>query len=57
MSQPGEISEGTEESQCCSLKHFAEEEGYEADSESNPDDSETKNEGKWKLSAYTKMSL
>uniref|UniRef100_A0A663FD24 Lysosomal trafficking regulator n=1 Tax=Aquila chrysaetos chrysaetos TaxID=223781 RepID=A0A663FD24_AQUCH len=46
VSQPGDISEETEESQCCSLKPFAEEEGYEADSESNPDDSETKNEGK-----------
>uniref|UniRef100_A0A8C0C2E6 Lysosomal trafficking regulator n=1 Tax=Buteo japonicus TaxID=224669 RepID=A0A8C0C2E6_9AVES len=46
VSQPGDISEETEESQCCSLKPFAEEEGYEADSESNPDDNETKNEGK-----------
>ncbi|XP_010132302.1 PREDICTED: lysosomal-trafficking regulator [Buceros rhinoceros silvestris] len=45
VSQPGDISEETEESQCCSLKLFAEEEGYEADSESNPDDSETKDEG------------
>uniref|UniRef100_A0A663N0E8 Lysosomal trafficking regulator n=1 Tax=Athene cunicularia TaxID=194338 RepID=A0A663N0E8_ATHCN len=45
VSQPGDISEETEESQCCSLQFFAEEEGYEADSESNPDDSETKNEG------------
>ncbi|KAM6280769.1 lysosomal-trafficking regulator isoform 1-T3 [Porphyrio hochstetteri] len=45
VSQPGDISEETEESQCCSLKLFAEEEGYEADSESNTDDSETKNEG------------
>ncbi|XP_075002602.1 lysosomal-trafficking regulator isoform X6 [Calonectris borealis] len=45
VSQPGDISEETEESQCCSLKLFSEEEGYEADSESNPDDSETKNEG------------
>ncbi|NXA26782.1 LYST regulator, partial [Ibidorhyncha struthersii] len=44
VSQPGDISEETEESQCCSLKLFVEEEGYEADSESNPDDSETKNE-------------
>ncbi|NXS94620.1 LYST regulator, partial [Jacana jacana] len=43
VSQPEDISEETEELQCCSL--FAEEEGYEADSESNPDDSETKNEG------------
>uniref|UniRef100_A0A8D2NCP9 Lysosomal trafficking regulator n=1 Tax=Zonotrichia albicollis TaxID=44394 RepID=A0A8D2NCP9_ZONAL len=42
VSQPGEISEETEESQCCSLKLFAEEEGYEADSESNPDDTDTK---------------
>ncbi|XP_053917365.1 lysosomal-trafficking regulator isoform X1 [Cuculus canorus] len=45
LSQPGDVSEETEESQSCSLKLFAEEEGYEADSESNPDDSETKNEG------------
>ncbi|NXP15950.1 LYST regulator, partial [Thinocorus orbignyianus] len=45
VSQPEDISEETEELQCCSLKLFAEEEGYEADSESNPDDSETKNEG------------
>ncbi|XP_075604856.1 lysosomal-trafficking regulator isoform X2 [Balearica regulorum gibbericeps] len=45
VSQPGDISEEAEESQCCSLKLFAEEEGYEADSESNPDDSETKNDG------------
>ncbi|NWX18378.1 LYST regulator, partial [Aegotheles bennettii] len=45
VSQPGDISEETEESQCCSLKLLAEEEGYEADSESNPNDSETKKEG------------
>ncbi|NXP45524.1 LYST regulator, partial [Heliornis fulica] len=45
LPQPGDISEETEESQCCSLKLFAEEEGYEADSESNTDDSETRNEG------------
>ncbi|NXA37739.1 LYST regulator, partial [Eudromia elegans] len=38
--QPEDISEEPEESQCCSLKLLAEEEGYEADSESNPDDSE-----------------
>ncbi|KYO18832.1 lysosomal-trafficking regulator isoform D [Alligator mississippiensis] len=43
--QSGDLSEETEESQCCSLKLFVEEEGYEADSESNPDDSETKDEG------------
>uniref|UniRef100_A0A8C2YH27 Lysosomal trafficking regulator n=1 Tax=Coturnix japonica TaxID=93934 RepID=A0A8C2YH27_COTJA len=41
LSQPEDISEEADESQCCSLKLFAEEEGYEADSESNPD-SETK---------------
>ncbi|XP_031447992.1 lysosomal-trafficking regulator [Phasianus colchicus] len=44
MSQPGDIPEEADESQCCSLKLFAEEEGYEADSESNPD-SETKDGG------------
>ncbi|KAJ6664668.1 hypothetical protein lerEdw1_006241 [Lerista edwardsae] len=43
--QPGDISEETEESQCCSFKFFAEEEGYDADSESNPDDSDSKEEG------------
>uniref|UniRef100_A0A8B9C3B2 Lysosomal trafficking regulator n=1 Tax=Anser brachyrhynchus TaxID=132585 RepID=A0A8B9C3B2_9AVES len=52
LSQPGDISEEAEESQCCSLKLFAEEEGYEADSESNPDDSETKDEGKFELCEY-----
>ncbi|NWX87962.1 LYST regulator, partial [Nothoprocta pentlandii] len=40
--QPEDISEEAEESQCCSLKLPAAEEGYEADSESNPDDSEAK---------------
>uniref|UniRef100_A0A8C2UAI9 Lysosomal trafficking regulator n=1 Tax=Coturnix japonica TaxID=93934 RepID=A0A8C2UAI9_COTJA len=44
LSQPEDISEEADESQCCSLKLFAEEEGYEADSESNPD-SETKDGG------------
>ncbi|OXB55541.1 hypothetical protein ASZ78_002654 [Callipepla squamata] len=44
LSQPGDVSEEADESQCCSLKLFAEEEGYEADSESNPD-SETKDGG------------
>ncbi|XP_042325199.1 lysosomal-trafficking regulator isoform X2 [Sceloporus undulatus] len=43
--QAGDISEEAEESQCCSLKFFAEEEGYDADSESNPDDSESQDEG------------
>ncbi|XP_065586174.1 lysosomal-trafficking regulator [Cyrtonyx montezumae] len=44
LSQPGDVSEEADESQCCSIKFFAEEEGYEADSESNPD-SETKDGG------------
>ncbi|XP_048794318.1 lysosomal-trafficking regulator isoform X1 [Lagopus muta] len=44
MPQPGDIPEEADESQCDSLKLFAEEEGYEADSESNPD-SETKDGG------------
>lgn len=44
--QPGDLSEEAEESQCCSFNVFAEEEGYDADSESNPDDSESKDEGK-----------
>ncbi|XP_005291247.2 lysosomal-trafficking regulator isoform X3 [Chrysemys picta bellii] len=45
VSQPEDLSEEAEESQCCSFNLFAEEEGYEADSESNPDDSESKDEG------------
>lgn len=52
-SQPGDISEEAEESQCSSFKFFAEEEGYDADSESNPDDSESKDEGKAELGFYT----
>ncbi|XP_077781904.1 lysosomal-trafficking regulator isoform X3 [Podarcis muralis] len=43
--QAGDISEEAEESQCCGFTFFAEEEGYDADSESNPDDSESKDEG------------
>ncbi|XP_077024529.1 lysosomal-trafficking regulator isoform X2 [Tamandua tetradactyla] len=43
-SQPGDLSEETEESQCCSFKLLIEEEGYEADSESNPEDSETRDD-------------
>uniref|UniRef100_A0A8C8SEP2 Lysosomal-trafficking regulator n=1 Tax=Pelusios castaneus TaxID=367368 RepID=A0A8C8SEP2_9SAUR len=45
VSQPEDLSEEAEESQSCSFKLFVEEEGYEADSESNPDDSESKDEG------------
>lgn len=47
--QAGDISEEAEESQCCGFTFFAEEEGYDADSESNPDDSESKDEGKSEL--------
>ncbi|XP_019602532.2 lysosomal-trafficking regulator isoform X1 [Rhinolophus sinicus] len=44
-SQPGDFSEEAEDSQCCSFKLLVEEEGYEADSESNPEDSETWDDG------------
>ncbi|XP_067321110.1 lysosomal-trafficking regulator [Anolis sagrei] len=44
--QPGDISEEAEESQCCGFNFFAEEEGYDADSESNSDESESQDEGK-----------
>ncbi|XP_039103086.1 lysosomal-trafficking regulator isoform X1 [Hyaena hyaena] len=44
-SQPGDFPEEAEDSQCCSLKLLVEEEGYEADSESNPEDSETRDDG------------
>ncbi|XP_054831083.1 lysosomal-trafficking regulator [Eublepharis macularius] len=43
--QPGDLSEEAEESQCCNFNVFAEEEAYDADSESNPDDSESRDEG------------
>nr|XP_006122129.1 lysosomal-trafficking regulator isoform X1 [Pelodiscus sinensis]XP_014428565.1 lysosomal-trafficking regulator isoform X1 [Pelodiscus sinensis]XP_025039908.1 lysosomal-trafficking regulator isoform X1 [Pelodiscus sinensis]XP_025039909.1 lysosomal-trafficking regulator isoform X1 [Pelodiscus sinensis]XP_025039910.1 lysosomal-trafficking regulator isoform X1 [Pelodiscus sinensis]XP_025039911.1 lysosomal-trafficking regulator isoform X1 [Pelodiscus sinensis] len=43
VSQPEDLSEEAEESQSCTFKLFAEEEGYEADSES--EDSESKDEG------------
>ncbi|XP_052013670.1 lysosomal-trafficking regulator isoform X3 [Apodemus sylvaticus] len=45
LSQPGDFSEETEDSQCCSLKLLDEEEGYEADSESNPEDGDTQDDG------------
>ncbi|XP_055459893.1 lysosomal-trafficking regulator [Psammomys obesus] len=45
LSQPGDFSEETEDSQCCSLKLLGEEEGYEADSESNPEDGDTQEDG------------
>ncbi|XP_047617651.1 lysosomal-trafficking regulator isoform X6 [Phacochoerus africanus] len=44
-SQPADFSEEAEDSQCCSFKLLVEEEGYEADSESNPEDSETRDDG------------
>ncbi|XP_045393208.1 lysosomal-trafficking regulator isoform X4 [Lemur catta] len=44
-SQPGDFSEEAEDSQCCSFKLLVEEEGYEADSESNPEGGETWDDG------------
>ncbi|XP_033874007.3 lysosomal-trafficking regulator-like isoform X2 [Acipenser ruthenus] len=45
-SQSGDLSEETEEPQCYSIKLLPEdEEGYEADSESNPEDTAAKGEG------------
>ncbi|XP_060047951.1 lysosomal-trafficking regulator isoform X2 [Erinaceus europaeus] len=44
-SHPGDFSEEAEDAQCCSLKLLIEEEGYEADSESNPEDSEARDDG------------
>ncbi|XP_014644437.1 PREDICTED: lysosomal-trafficking regulator [Ceratotherium simum simum] len=43
-SQPGDFSEEAEDSQCCNFKLVVEEEGYEADSESNPEDSEIRHD-------------
>ncbi|CAH6809584.1 Lyst [Phodopus roborovskii] len=45
LSQPGDFSEEIEDSQCCNLKLLGEEEGYEADSESNPEDGDAQNDG------------
>ncbi|XP_026525210.1 lysosomal-trafficking regulator isoform X2 [Notechis scutatus] len=45
MSRPDDISEEADESQCYCFKCFAEEKGYDADSESNSDDNESKDEG------------
>ncbi|XP_013360148.1 PREDICTED: lysosomal-trafficking regulator isoform X3 [Chinchilla lanigera] len=45
LPQPGDFSEEAEDSQCCSFKLLVEEEGYEADSESNPEDGETRDDG------------
>ncbi|XP_048223955.1 lysosomal-trafficking regulator [Perognathus longimembris pacificus] len=44
-SQPGDFSEEAEDSQCCSSKLLGEEGGYEADSESNPEDGEPGDDG------------
>ncbi|KAM6218970.1 lysosomal-trafficking regulator isoform 2-T2 [Rhynchocyon petersi] len=43
--QPGDFSEETEDSQYCGFKLLVEEEGYEADSESNSEDSESQDDG------------
>uniref|UniRef100_A0A8C6VCC8 Lysosomal trafficking regulator n=1 Tax=Naja naja TaxID=35670 RepID=A0A8C6VCC8_NAJNA len=45
--RPDDISEEADESQCYCFKFFAEEKGYDADSESNSDDNESKDEGKY----------
>lgn len=45
-SQPGEFSEEAEDTTCCGFKLLVEEEGYEADSESNSEDSEAQDDGK-----------
>ncbi|XP_049998401.1 lysosomal-trafficking regulator isoform X2 [Alexandromys fortis] len=45
LSQPGDFSEEIEDSQCCNLKLLGEEEGYEADSESNPEDGDAHDDG------------
>ncbi|XP_075388296.1 lysosomal-trafficking regulator [Tenrec ecaudatus] len=42
--QPGDLSEEAEDSPCCSFKLLVEEEGYEADSESNPEESESQDD-------------
>ncbi|XP_038656464.1 lysosomal-trafficking regulator isoform X3 [Scyliorhinus canicula] len=42
--QMGDLSEETEEPQYCNMRIFAEEEGYEADSESNPEEISAKEE-------------
>lgn len=47
-SPPGDFSEEAEDSQCRSFKLLIEE-GYEADSESNPEDSETRDDGNTSL--------
>ncbi|MBN3312843.1 LYST regulator, partial [Atractosteus spatula] len=41
----GDLSEEVEEPQCCGVKLPGEEEGYEADSESNPEDMASREEG------------
>uniref|UniRef100_A0A0F7Z9T4 Lysosomal-trafficking regulator n=1 Tax=Crotalus adamanteus TaxID=8729 RepID=A0A0F7Z9T4_CROAD len=45
VSRPDDISEEADESQCYCFKFFAEEKGYDADSESNSDENESKDEG------------
>ena len=50
-SQPGDFPEEAEDAQCCGFKLVVEEEGYEADSESDPEDSEPRDDGKYHGSA------
>lgn len=45
-SQPGAFSEDAEDAACGGFKLLVEEEGYEADSESNSEDSEAQDDGK-----------
>uniref|UniRef100_UPI00398EDA26 lysosomal-trafficking regulator isoform X1 n=2 Tax=Pristiophorus japonicus TaxID=55135 RepID=UPI00398EDA26 len=53
----GDLSEETEEPQYCNIRLFAEEEGYEADSESNPEDSAaTEEDVKPELSSLAQSS-
>ncbi|XP_075057049.1 lysosomal-trafficking regulator [Mixophyes fleayi] len=47
--QHGDICEEADEVHSCDLSHFAEEEGYEADSESNPEDASEDDEVKVEL--------
>ncbi|KAL7987549.1 hypothetical protein Chor_006468, partial [Crotalus horridus] len=49
VSRPDDMSEEADESQCYCFKFFAEEKGYDADSESNSDENESKDEGKHAL--------
>ncbi|XP_069810685.1 lysosomal-trafficking regulator [Dendropsophus ebraccatus] len=47
--QQGDVSEGADETQTCKLSIFGEEEGYEADSESNPEEASEDDEVRTEL--------